>query len=170
MAIPPRSFCSSPYHKGPRWLLSVYFYRRRDGLQNRCITCTKIAGRRANLSENTKRAQSEYSRQYKEKRRRAEGVPSRNLTNPKFRSKDLKKWLERYLTTVWVDEYTFVKHLNGLRMEKRDASWIDRLGTYERVGFKRVDEIATRYDLPLWEMVEAAGCYRRDKRTYPHRQ
>lgn len=52
-------------------------------------------------------------------------------------------------------------------MHESDRRYYLRLkaGEVERASLARIDELATRYDLPLWELAEAAGRYKRDVRS-----
>lgn len=133
--------------------------------------------RAENLSDHVKEYRKNYTREYKAKQRRAKGIPARGpqLLNPKFDSKKLIDYLEQRITTVEIKvdkgsrkkTTTSVLHLNGVQMEQADQRYYLRLkhGEVERASLARIDELATRYDLPLWELAEAAGRYKKDVRS-----
>lgn len=176
MELPARSFCVSPYHMGPRWLLSCYFYvnRPRGRLQSYCSTCSKIAMRTENQSEHVKQYRRDYIRQYREKQRRSNGVPKRGtkLTNPRFDSKKLYAYLARWITEDERDGSTPHLRLNRVSISTSDERYLSSLrsGVTQRAPLKRIDRLATKYDLPLWELADAAGCYKEDKRTASKRR
>jgi hypothetical protein len=175
MAIPTRKLCVSPYHKGSRWLLACYFYRSKrasTGLQSYCQTCCKIALRAENTSDGLKLKRNEYHRKYREKQRRENNVPVRagTLKNPRFDTQKLYTYLKQWLSEEKVNEgKTSATRilLNGLPLNNTDQRYLLHLkhGRNELTDLKRVDRLANKYDLPLWEMVEAAGRYKRDVRT-----
>lgn len=175
--IPPaRHLCASPYHKGPRWMLSVFFYRHKrnkSGLQSHCATCVKIHMRPENQSEYVKEWRRNYNREYKERRRRAKGVQARQFLTPDFRAKQLVEYLDRYTTVQQTSDNNYRQtYLNGVPAETKDIRYITMLrnGSVITASFDRVDEIAIRYDLPLWEMIDAAGRMKEDIRSVRRRR
>jgi hypothetical protein len=117
------------------------------------------------MSDNAKLLKNEWSRQAKERKRREAGVPRRNLIMPWFYPDKLAAWLDSQIPPHDVNEPTL---LNGRAMTTTDDRWRRRLRdgtTKHTVSLKKADEICTRYDLQFWEMVEAAGRYRVDRRT-----
>lgn len=172
--IPARYFCGSPYHKGPRWLLCVYFYRRRDGLQSYCMTCTKIRMRPLNMTPEARAHHYERSRQYKAARRREAGIPVRKLKNPTLRygagrakrgernpgsmmypAPVVLRWLDMYLNRYMGEEDARPHWRVGLiKLEESDQRYINHIrnGNINNVSLTRADEFAQRYDLPLWEL------------------
>lgn len=172
------ALCASPFHKGPRWLRSVYFYRHprhKSGLQSYCTTCTKIHMRKENLSEATKVKRNEYSRRYKERKRREAGVPVRTLHNPRFDHAKLSAYLARYLVLTAADDRTR-SLLNGKKLDQADNDFLRHMrlnalkGTGAKTSLRRVDTLASKYDLDLWEIEQAAGGYKRDIRTSRRRR
>lgn len=128
--------------------------------------------RAENLSDHVKQYRNNYSREYKAKQRRAKGIPSRGpqLLDPKFDAEKLVAYLEARITRVEIKSRrtrTMPLHLNGIQMHESDRRYYLRLkaGEVERASLARIDELATRYDLPLWELAEAAGRYKRDVRS-----
>jgi hypothetical protein len=167
-SIPARHLCGSPYHKGPRWLLSCYFYRNKrqtGGLQAYCMTCTKIAGRPENQSQRVKDYRREYNRRYKEDQRRAKGIQPRNLIVPKFRGARLAAYLGRFIVAPESNHPGAPFFLNGITLGDIDRRKITRMKEGVRVELRTADYFATKYQLPLWEMIEEAGCYKKDKRS-----
>jgi hypothetical protein len=132
--------------------------------------------RSENLSEHVKKNRYEYSRLYKERQRREAGVPVRKLTNPKFDSRKLSAWLEKRITVEETKgkngKPVFRSHLNGKQLTTQDADFIRHLryDSQERVSLKRIDQLAVRYDLPLWELEEFASRYKLDIRTLRRRR
>jgi hypothetical protein len=128
--------------------------------------------RKSNLSKKTLDKRYEVSRVYKEHKRREAGIPPRKLVNPRFDSKKLANWLEQYLVKVEQkngnDKVGSPRlHLNGKLLTKLDGDFIRHLrnGQQVRVTLKRVDTLAIKYDLPLWELEEFASRYKTDIRT-----
>lgn len=131
------------------------------------------------MTEHTKNRRREYTREYKERQRRANGTKPRagKLITPYFRGDRLQTYLNRLITlqpkpvlnetNYGAGTSQMESYLNGIRLEPNDSRYIRRLGTkrYERTDLRKVDALAIKYDLPLWEMQDAAGCYKRDKRN-----
>jgi hypothetical protein len=133
--------------------------------------------RKENLSEDARIKRNEYSRKYKEKQRREAGVPVRKLTNPKFDPEKLYTWVDRVLVLAEVESDNGKrKHnqlfLNGQRLDREDADFLRhaRNGATERLTLERVDRLAVKYDLPLWELEEYASRYNLDRRTKRRRK
>lgn len=160
-------------------MLAVFFYRNkrhRTGLQSYCTTCTKIQLRPENQSEKVKQYRRKYTREYKERKRREEGIPRRNLVTPYFKGPQLHAYLARFLTkrdvfsvanTAASEKAWF---LNGIPLGDNDRRNLSRVKAAQRVSLKVADQWATKYHLQLWEMIEEAGCYKTDKRTKRRRR
>lgn len=170
-SIPSYSICVSPYHKGQRWLPCSYFYvsHTRNRLQSYCITCGKISQRTKNLSESAKDYRRNYSRQIKEKQRRDKGIPSRGpqLLTPRYDSEKLYEYLQKWLTEAPTDDNRTRTLLNGIPLSQADARYLNRVKNrdHKRLDPEPVDALATKYDLPYWELAEAAACYKKDTRS-----
>jgi len=124
-----------------------------------------------NLSDDVKFKRRDYMRRYKEQQRRAKGVPKRgaSLVNPRFDCKQLYEYIvQNWLTVEKVNANGTSRYLlNRIPASDSDLRFLRALKSeqYETAELKRVDKLATKYDLPLWELAEAAGRYKRDIRT-----
>lgn len=141
--IPSRKICRSDYHKGSRWLLSVYFTaltRNNDGtakyLQHECKTCAnhrrnemKKAARVEIPKEIKRELRREGDRMRKAEERRSAGVPQRRFTNS-------KRHLTDYID-VLVDAKRFVKWLNEY-LARPDSLSIARLAEYAGMSARRI--------------------------------
>jgi hypothetical protein len=154
-------------------MLSVYFYRNKrmkTGLQSYCEACVRIALRSENMTENTKRSRGKTSREYKARKRREAGIQGRHLVKPYFWSDRLIRHLDRFIVREKDSSGgsgSEIMRLNGKPLEPNDLRRINawRSGEQERVQIEAVDRIAQKYDLPLWEIEEAAATYKRDRRS-----
>lgn len=126
--------------------------------------------RAENVSEKQLRKRHERNREYKAARRREAGVPVRNLHNPNgnygegralretglfLDRQKLLRYLDKYLTVETVKGAGGGKKiLNGKQLSETDARYIRNLrsGELERANYDRVDKLAAKYKLPMWEI------------------
>lgn len=110
------ALCACPMHRGPRWLLALYFSRHprhKNGLQSYCKTCHKRLMLAENLSPRIKATRKQYSREYTASRRRERGVPVRKMKNP-------------------------TPNYGEGRITARGSNWVDAAALREAVAYSKV--------------------------------